>query len=179
MTLASDDAFNAIRVPLSKGYVAIVDPEFAWVLDHHWWAHEAPNGRVYACGRVPGPDGFKIQVKLHRLVLGEACRGLDVDHINGHGLDDRRANLRAVSRSINCRNVQGARKHNRSSGVLGVTWVERNQNWYARINVDGHTHNLGAFARIEDAVEARLRAERDLWGVEPRREDAHRAGVAS
>lgn len=58
----------------------------------------------------------KINVPLHRYILGYDGP-LDVDHINRDTLDNRKSNLRIVSRTVNCSNNghEGVYKH-------GKTW---------------------------------------------------------
>lgn len=81
----------------------------------------------------------------------------EVDHINGDPLDNRLANLRAVSASTNCRNLP-MRKSN-TSGHIGVSRRPRGKPWIARIHVgDQHIH-LGAFDTVEEAATARKAAD--------------------
>jgi hypothetical protein len=55
---------------------------------------------------------------MHRAV--KPCQPDEVvDHINHDRLDNRRSNLRALSRSVNCQNRAGAQKNSRS-GYRGV-----------------------------------------------------------
>ena len=54
------------------------------------------------------------------------------------------------------------RKNNRS-GVTGVNWVSRNRVWRATIYFKGTHYSLGSYHEFEDAVEARKRAEEELF----------------
>lgn len=80
-----------------------------------------------------------------------------IDHINGDPLDNRLENLREVTTTENSRNraMDGRNK----SGTMGVNWDKSRQKWYAKINGDGRQISLGKHVRLEDAVEARQRAE--------------------
>lgn len=53
-------------------------------------------------------------------------------------------------------------KANRS-GVVGVNWDQSRGLWQASIRFRGHKYNLGRFARFEDAVEARKKAEVEIF----------------
>jgi HNH endonuclease len=107
-----------------------------------WHAHDSGD-RYYARGRVAGQ-----RVYLHRLLL-DAPRGLEVDHINGNGLDNRRCNLRLVSRSRNQLNRKDVR---------GI-WQQRTK-WRAAVSVDGVRYHAGCFA----SAAAARRAYLDLKG---------------
>lgn len=166
-----------IEIPLTKGYVAIVDDEDAHLAAHKWFAHVGSTGVIYA-RRWDGVDerGHQVPVWLHRAVLGVARGSGLVDHRDGDGLNCRRANLRQASKSENGRNRAGARRDNRSCGVLGVT-RRADGKCVATIGVDGVKKYLGIFASVEEARDARRRAEITEWGVQPRRITEHRASA--
>ena len=52
---------------------------------------------------------------------------------------------------------------NNTSGVPGVTWIQRDRLWRATICFKGKRHYLGGYRRLEDAVKARKRAEESLY----------------
>ena len=53
-------------------------------------------------------------------------------------------------------------RRNNTSGVPGVTWINRDQVWRATISFKGKCHYLGDYRKLEDAAKARKRAEEDL-----------------
>ena len=53
-------------------------------------------------------------------------------------------------------------RSNNTSGVPGVDWQPSKQRWRAAICFKGKRYYLGSYARFEDAVKARKRAEEDL-----------------
>lgn len=83
-----------------------------------------------------------------------------IDHINGDPQDNRIVNLRPVTNKLNCRN-QKLRKNNKS-GTMGVQWRKDRQQWIAVIASNGKRRSLGFFDELDDAVQARRTAERDL-----------------
>lgn len=91
---------------------------------------------------------------VHRLVLSEVPAGYEVDHINRNKLDNRKENLRVVTKSQNT--------HNRAPRVdskiyPGVTfWRGR---YRAKIQVKGKIHWLGYFETKDAAIAARKEAE--------------------
>lgn len=53
-------------------------------------------------------------------------------------------------------------RRNNTSGVPGVDWWASKQRWRAAICFKGKRHYLGSYARFEDAVKARKRAEEEM-----------------
>jgi len=99
--------------------------------------------------------------------------GMEVDHIT-HGtmsfIDNRRCNLRSATRSQN--SINKPTPITNTSGVKGVSWYRRDKKWYARIKANGKQQHLGSFEDINDAIEARRRAEEKYHG-----EFAHDGGL--
>lgn len=84
----------------------------------------------------------------------------DVDHINGARGDNRWANLRKVSRSVNLQNQRGARPGS-VSGLLGVAPAPGGR-WRASIRVNNTQTHLGYFADPNEAHKTYLKAKRKL-----------------
>ena len=88
----------------------------------------------------------------------------DIDHKDRNPENNKWRNLRPATREQNVFN-RGIPKHN-NSGILGVAFVERvgrKSKWHARIRVKRKGIYLGAFDRMEDAVAARLAAEKKYF----------------
>lgn len=119
--------------------------------------HKHTNG--YARADVWSGNRRIARIYLHRLLMDPGP--LHVDHINGDKLDNRRANLRVVTRSQNLLNrTKGATRHNESTGCRGVYVDRRDGAIYARVKIRGHVHNLGRFKSIAEA-DAAVRAARE------------------
>lgn len=161
-----------IEIPLTRGYVAMIDDEDAHLSAFKWHAKVDPWGVVYARRNKVG----RGQVLLHREVLGLKAGDPPVDHKNGIGTDCRRVNLRLTDAVTNQRNRGGPRSDN-TSGHVGVIPNKRRGTWIARIKVNGVTKHLGDFREKDDAARARLAGEKLYWGIEPRRAAAHGAEV--
>jgi len=82
-----------------------------------------------------------------------------IDHIDGDGTNNKWRNLREVKGASENNKNQRLRSDN-TSGYVGVIWFKPAQKWKARITVDGKHKSLGYFESIDDAVNARLAAER-------------------
>lgn len=129
--------------------------------DKHWLSIARIDSVGYLMVSFNG-----IQQRLHR-VLTDAPKGLEVDHINGNKLDNRRSNLRVCAHVDNSKNL-GVRADNRS-GVTGVWFDSRRNKWCAQITVDTKRTPLGRYDSFEEAVAVRKRMEVEQFG-EYRRE---------
>jgi hypothetical protein len=143
-------------MPVGDGLVALLDAEdFA---RFGMWQWSVSNG--YAM-RMTRENGRQRGIKLHREVLGVTDPAVQVDHINGNRLDNRRCNLRPAGFTEQRCN-QGVRRDSRS-GIKGVVRRESGR-WQARIRYRGQRRNLGTFATVELAAAAYAVAATELHG---------------
>lgn len=116
------------------------------VESHSWFVHVTGRS-IYAVTMTSRPD--RRCVRMHRLILPGYP---EVDHINGDGLDNRRANLRGADRQENARNQR--LRANNTSGYKGI-WLYRDGRWAAMIRRrDGRRKFLGYHPTPEDAARA-------------------------
>ena len=119
---------------------ALVDEGFQ--TKHRWFFTQ---GYVKRYRRVGGKQEI---VLLARQILGlKKWDPREVDHINRNKLDNRRCNLRVVTRNQNRQNVPAQAK----SGFRGV-YVDRAGRWYAQVRVGGKLNHLGTFDNEEEAA---------------------------
>jgi len=117
------------------------------------WAH---NNRGYVSATL-----FKNKrVLMHRLILNNKFE--IIDHINKNRTDNRKCNLRGCTKSQNGANSNVPK--NNISGFIGVSFVKKTNKWCARITVDYKDMHLGTFNNKEDAIRARLKAEKEYFG---------------
>ncbi len=99
--------------------------------------------------------------KAHRLAwlyeYGEFPK-YHIDHINHNRIDNRIANLREVSRIDNQRNQKKSATN--KSGFTGVHWHKQAKKWLASITVNCKTIYLGLYEDKNEAICARLHANR-------------------
>jgi hypothetical protein len=147
------------EIPLSRGYVAIVDDaDYAQVMAAGPW-HACLNWRtVYAQRNVPRAGGQRTSQSMHTFLTGWAR----VDHRNGDGLDNQRSNLRTATGSQNGANMR--RPKNNTSGFKGVSWHKVNRRWTARIGIASKIHHIGCYDTAEDAARAYDVAAREQYG---------------
>jgi len=77
-------------VQLSNGQTAIVDASDAALVGAYNWNGKTAAGKTYAIRSVPCPAKGQKTVYMHRFIIGDAD-GFDIDHIDGDGLNNRRA----------------------------------------------------------------------------------------
>ncbi len=107
---------------------------------------------------------LKRLYKAHRLawlyVYGTWPKN-QIDHINRNRSDNRIANLRDVTHQQNMCNA-GTYNTN-TSGRAGVYWDKRDSRWRACIVNKGRPIRLGTFDSFDEAVAARVAAEKLYW----------------
>lgn len=121
---------------------ALIDDDDSWAADHEWqlrsgYASRCENGQT---------------VFLHREILGlpRVRRDRVVgDHINRDPLDNRRANLRAITHA---EDKQNRRAWGRGSSHRGVN--RSRDKWTAQVQVAGVRHYLGQFDSEGEAAHA-------------------------
>ena len=133
------------EILLTQGRVAIVDDEDFEELSKRGWHY---NGR-YATGVSSRKLGKRKTIYMHVKIIGKVA-GLEVDHINGNPLDNRRGNLRLVTKEQNARNTIPREKT--SSKYKGVYWFNSQRKWRARICCEGKEHSLGMYESERDAA---------------------------
>ena len=148
-----------VSIPLSQGKCALIDGDDLPLVEGLRW-HAYRDGRVWYAERNVWEGPRRLHQKMHRVIL-DAPAGIQVDHINGDGLDNRRCNLRLATRSQNGSNRRS--KLGSSSSYLGVS-LRRNGTWRAQIAKHGKTVWLGAFKLEEDAARAYDEAAKAMHG---------------
>lgn len=79
-----------------------------------------------------------------------APTGLEVDHIDGNGLNDRRANLRLATRAENAQNF--ARRGREA--MRNISWSTSGRRWVVMSHVGGHATCVGQYTSLADAKAA-------------------------
>lgn len=146
---------NTVRVPFTcRGEIKyfLVDREdFDRVNEHKWYLN------IHGYMRLRGGGGV-----LHRYVLDITDPKIEVDHVNGDKLDNRKSNLRVVTHVQNCQNTKKSATN--KSGFKGVSFHKALNEWRADIRVDGKTKYLGCYSTPEVAARAYDEAARIHFG---------------
>lgn len=93
-----------------------------------------------------------ITYSVHRLIwkLVYGTEPQHIDHLNGRRADNRIANLRAVTRNQNNRNI-GVTKAN-SVGYIGIRFDKRYGKWTSQIKMNRKAIYVGSFESKMEAV---------------------------
>lgn len=101
----------------------------------------------------------KKSIAMHNAIMNPPD-GMECDHIDGDGLNNRRSNLRICTHSENLRNQVIKNKF----GATGVTLHSGKKFFMARIVVNGKTIHLGNHLTVEAAKAARWKGEIEYFG---------------
>ncbi|SRR6266566_1065670 len=154
---------TTVEVPLTHGQTAVVDGEHAKAFSgHNWYAKKTSKYGVYYAWTQMYDGTVRKQVYMHRYiweyVVGNIPKGMEIDHINGNGLDNRIENLRVVTRRQNTQNNRARREYKTSSIFPGVYWHNKSGRWIPAIFVGNKNYYLGSFESEWEASEAYQKA---------------------
>jgi HNH endonuclease len=105
-------------------------------------------------------DGYAVNghnnIYLHVLVYGRKD-GFVIDHADQNKLNNKKSNLRYVSKSLN--SINSKMNKNNKTGYKGVFFYKRKGKYIAYLTIDKKRINFGYFTNLEDALIARLKGE--------------------
>jgi len=132
---------RGLKVKLDKA-------DYLWISQYSWFVYEH-HGTTYAAREIKR-NGKRGLLKMHRAILGVIDPSIQVDHLNGDGLDNRRCNLRLAS-PIEQRFNSKVRKDN-TSGYPGVYYRKDTGHW----QVNTGDKSLMTFDTKEEAISCRI-----------------------
>lgn len=146
---------GACAIGLRKGGAivawTVVDVEDFADLDRYCWALSTHG---YA-QRLSKSNGRSVNMFMHRVILGVIDPAVHVDHVDGDPLNNRRSNLRTVTRAQNMQNMRNSprRKAGRLKGVKYQA-ASKTRPWFGSINYNGGSLNLGYYGSEAEAATA-------------------------
>lgn len=150
------------KIKLTKGQQALVDDnDFEYLNQYHW--HAAPNRTktgFYAVRNSVSQSGTRLKIRMHREIMTVYDPKLEVDHVDGQGLNNQKHNLRVCSHS---NNIKNQRKRKGSSKYRGVK-RHGDKYWRADIMCNYKRYFLGLFTTQEQAARAYRLAAKRLYG---------------
>lgn len=141
----------------NKGEVFYFDLEVYDIVTSYTWR---VNHNGYLVANVYD-NGKRKVIEMHRFLF-ESKDGLCLDHINRNKLDNRASNLRCVTQSHNGFNINT--QPNNTSGKTGVAFNKKNNNYVSYIRKNHKSIYLGSYTTLKDAIQAREKAEINLFG---------------
>jgi len=91
---------------------------------------------------------------MHRLIMNAPDK-IEIDHIDGNGLNNQKSNLRLATRRLNGQNRHGIKKTSRFVGVRLVPGCKKG--WRSEIRIHGKLKSLGYYSTEEEAHDAYLK----------------------
>lgn len=163
-----DKSTNFVALPLLardnhtiRAYTLVDVEDLPRVLNARWRLVTHAHGPNQYAGHMDYTGAKPRIILLHRLLL-DAPDEIDVDHINGDGLDNRKGNLRLATEMQNQWN-RGTHKPSKC-GYKGVRLHHKGRRYYAVITCDKRVYRLGTFDTPEKAAEAYNQAAIEMHG---------------
>lgn len=122
-----------------------------------WIAHDSSGKGALWGNYVSGSDR---KTRLHRFILNLDDPVQIVDHINGDTLDNRKSNLRVITRRENNKNMR--KRIDNSTGFTGVQRSRDGELFIAKIQLHHRVLQLGTFDTAHEAGIAYRAAARAL-----------------
>ncbi len=103
-------------------------------------------------------DGYVLQknkknIFLHHLIIGYPQKYYVVDHRDANPLNNRKSNLRFVTKSQNGMNRKSK----------GYTWDKNNKKWCVQISINGKHINLGRFKDEQIAKKVAIKVKKKYY----------------
>jgi hypothetical protein len=131
-------------VPEGYSDVIVDDEDFERVNNYTWNISDEYARRTIWHGKR------STSIKLHQFIIGKAPQGLEIDHENKNKLDNRKCNLRVVTKNKNQQNRKKSK--NCSSKYIGVCFDKNEKLWSANIT-DNNSKRIW-LGRFDSEVEA-------------------------
>lgn len=117
--------------------------DYCWVEDIHKGYHSLKAWNIDTGGNI---------------IMAQLLFGKYYDHADRNPLNNRKYNLRKATNSQNTANREIMK--NNTSGITGVNFDKKHNRWVARIQIGKIRIPLGRYVNKEDAIIARLKAEK-------------------
>jgi hypothetical protein len=132
----------------TQNKVAIVDDDdFKNLMRFKWYAQKGKGYTFYAQRNGRKQDGKRFTILMHREIL-EPPKEKEIDHIDGDGLNNARANLRIVTHAENMKNYRMKSRLNRK--LVGA--YKLRDKWLAQLKHHNKDIYLGIYKTKKEAT---------------------------
>ncbi len=148
-------------IPLTQGMFAIVDDEdYDYLMQWKWHARKRKH-TFYAArvARIADDAETRTQIWMHRVILNTPL-GMETDHRNHNGLDNRKENIRVCTRGENQHNQSP--QLSRASKYKGI--YRHHTKWRAQICHRGKALPIGRFETEIEAAKAYDARAKEVFG---------------
>lgn len=146
------------KIKLNSGYETEVDDEDYDYLSEYTWTYSKGYAKRNKNRTELRLTGRPRTVSMHRAIMKPPV-GMEVDHIDGNRLNNKRNNLRVVRPFENRMNKRG------KWGLLGANRNEKTCTTYmAEIVYKGKRIYLGRYKTAQEAHQAYMNKARELYG---------------
>lgn len=97
-----------------------------------------------------------------RVLMHQLLGFYEYDHEDRNELNNRKVNLRPCTKSQN--RINANKRSDNTSGFTGVSYHQSDNKWWVRISVNKKETLVGRYSNKEDAIIARLKAEKEHYG---------------
>lgn len=154
------------EIPLTQGKFALVDDEdYKFLMQWSWYASR--EGNTFYAARKERVGGKWTSIRMHRVIAERhgLYMGGDIHHDDDNGLNNQIYNMFGLTRKQHIE--KAVLRNDNTSGFRGVSFYKSRGKYTAYINHEGKRIFLGYFDKFEDAVAARLAAEKKYWTHAP------------
>jgi len=145
----------AKEIQLTQGKVALVDNEDFEYLNQWKWCL---GGGSYAMRSSMKSDNLQKRktILLHTLLIKKTGK-MEIDHINGNRLDNRKSNLRLVTRNVNQMNK-----------VKTISFDIQRKKWRISLRYGNNKRLFKRYKTYQEALDNLIKYTKELQGIEPR-----------
>lgn len=143
-------------ITLTQGKRAIVDNEDFDNLNKQKWCITKGVVTDYAYCKKGGKA-----IYMHRVIMG-ATKGIEIDHRNHNGLDNRKSNLRPCTHGQHQRTRRPYK--GTSSKYKGVSWSKPAKKWRVMIWFHNKPVYIGAYTDEKEAARVYNENAKELFG---------------